>query len=744
MYLEKLEVQGFKSFVHKTLLEFPQPRGSEKRGIAAIVGPNGSGKSNVADSIRWVMGEQSMKSLRGKKSEDIIFSGTDRLARVGMAEVSLYLNNEDRRAPIDFSEIVISRRLYRSGESEYMLNKKKVRLQDITMLLAQAQFGAKTYSIIGQGMVDAILMASPLERKEYFDEAAGTRPLQLKKEEAEHKLALAEDNLRQGDVLINEITPRLRSLTRQVKRLERREEVATQLKSVQLTYFGSLLHEVITSLEEEQAALTKYQAKRHSTEEELRALEAKFAALEKASSAGDRYAELEHEHRELWERKTSLREKLVNLKGELASLAARRSAVEQSAIPRERLSPIYFELEAVVGRLVELHDDESPAARDELRATVAKLRGHLTALKQEIVVERGHDADEAETIESAIQALLGEEKQLDEALTATKEKMRTFHSEEDEKSKVFFELERQLQTKRQEVGSVMNEENAKQVSVARLATTRDSLEAAAREDLGDVPNHQDHFALLSEPEKDLLKRQMEQLKNQLATIGAIDPETQKEYEETQARFDFLTGQAEDLRKGIADLKKVIRDLGETIEKQFSSAFQKISVNFEHFFKILFNGGIAKLVKIPVAVGSVVVEEGEVAVPDPLETGPRKRPIEKLGIDIQATPPGKRLKNINMLSGGERALTSLALVCAIISNNPSPFVVLDEVDAALDEANATRFAEIIESLSHQTQFIVITHSRATMHQSNILYGVTMGDDGASKILSLKLEDIIKDA
>src|SRR6185295_7941621 len=137
------EIQGFKSFVHKTTLEFPQPRGSEKRGIAAIVGPNGSGKSNAADAIRWVMGEQSMKSLRSKKSEDVIFSGSERLARVGLAEVSLILNNEDRRAPIDFSEIVITRRLYRSGESEYLLNKKKVRLQDITLLLAQAQFGTK-------------------------------------------------------------------------------------------------------------------------------------------------------------------------------------------------------------------------------------------------------------------------------------------------------------------------------------------------------------------------------------------------------------------------------------------------------------------------------------------------------------------------------------------------------------------------------------------------------------------------
>jgi len=163
MYLSKIELQGFKSFARKTVLEFPSQsnKDSKANSITAIVGPNGSGKSNIADAIRWVLGEQSLKLLRGKKSEDVIFSGSPSLARQGFAEVSLYLNNEDGKIPIDYSEVVITRRVYRDGEGEYLINKNKVRLFDILMLLAKANFGQRSYSIIGQGMVDYIINISP-------------------------------------------------------------------------------------------------------------------------------------------------------------------------------------------------------------------------------------------------------------------------------------------------------------------------------------------------------------------------------------------------------------------------------------------------------------------------------------------------------------------------------------------------------------------------------------------------------
>jgi chromosome segregation protein len=229
--------------------------------------------------------------------------------------------------------------------------------------------------------------------------------------------------------------------------------------------------------------------------------------------------------------------------------------------------------------------------------------------------------------------------------------------------------------------------------------------------------------------------EIEKLKRDLDFIGGIDPEVTKEYKECRERFDFLNEQAKDLIKAASRLKKIIRELDSQIDNQFKKTFGKIGQEFEKYFKILFGGGKAKLVlqKQEIEAPESTTEESE----ESKETEP-----QIIGIDILATPPGKKLKNIEMLSGGEKALTALALICAIISCNAPPFVVLDEVDAALDEANSVKFANIIERLSHKTQFIVVTHNRATMQKANILYGVTMGKDGISRLLSLKLEEAVK--
>jgi chromosome segregation protein len=262
-----------------------------------------------------------------------------------------------------------------------------------------------------------------------------------------------------------------------------------------------------------------------------------------------------------------------------------------------------------------------------------------------------------------------------------------------------------------------------------------------------------------------LHAEMVKLKHQLELIGGVDPETVKEYTETKERHDFLSEQAEDLRNSINSLEKVINDLDDKIQEQFDSAFKDINKEFSKYFKVLFGGGKAELVLMKEEAGEdkkelPVLAEGE----QPGEEAPQpgilamlseaeekmspKRFLKKktgkviTGIDIAAMPPGKKVSTITMLSGGERSLASIALICAVIANNPSPFVILDEVDAALDEANSQRFSQIITELAHKTQFMVITHNRATMHQANILYGVTMGEDGVTKVIGLKMEEAQK--
>jgi chromosome segregation protein len=200
MYLKKLEINGFKSFAQKTTLEFTQ-------GITAIVGPNGSGKSNVSDALRWAMGEQSIKTLRGKKSEDVIFSGSDKKARLGLAEVSMELDNSDKKVPLEYSDLVITRKIYRSGESEYLVNNSKSKLSDINLLLTQANFGHHTYAIIGQGMIDNFLIATPEERKDFFEEATGVKQYQIKKNQTISKLQQVGQNLSAAQIKIQEMEP---------------------------------------------------------------------------------------------------------------------------------------------------------------------------------------------------------------------------------------------------------------------------------------------------------------------------------------------------------------------------------------------------------------------------------------------------------------------------------------------------------------------------------------------------------
>src|SRR2546423_13641129 len=222
---------GFKSFAIKTSLEF-------STGITAVVGPNGAGKSNVADAMRWVLGEQSMRQLRGKKSEDIIFAGGHGKAALGMAEVSLTLDNSTGWVPSEYSEITVTRRSYRSGENEYLINKQKVRLKDVLLLLAQARIGHDSYTVIGQGSIDAALSVRAEERRGLFEDAAGIRPFQVQRADADNRLRQTELNLERLRDIVGEIEPRLGPLAQQARRAVEYKEVSSELQEVLLSWYG--------------------------------------------------------------------------------------------------------------------------------------------------------------------------------------------------------------------------------------------------------------------------------------------------------------------------------------------------------------------------------------------------------------------------------------------------------------------------------------------------------------------------
>jgi chromosome segregation protein len=749
MHLQKLEIIGFKSFAEKTGLEFLPP-GTATKGITAIVGPNGSGKSNVADAIRWVLGEQSIKLLRGKKAEDVIFSGSEKRARCGFAEVTLHFDNGDDRLGLGTSEVTVTRRLYRDGESEYLINKSKVRLTDIQMMLAQASFGARSYSVIGQGMADWILVATPQERKEFFDEAAGVRQFQLKRHQAILKLDASRENLRQAEMLIAEIEPRLRSLQRQVKRLEERGAIEEELHALNHQYYGSLWADLARQMETRRGTLAKLEGEWRQKESVRTEALAELAKLEKEETGGgggDGFSDLQAAYVSLNDEKNKLRVREFQLRGKL-EVAREVRKQTATALP---LSKIIEEIRAIGDGqeklFARIRRAKTPAEIEALMPELDAVQERVLALRDRLEKPAAEpvapEKTEDPVVAKELADLAAQSAALDEKLRDTQRQIQGFREAERQKSSRFFSLQRSLQDKIDAAHALERRLSDEKVEIARLEARRDGLEAEMSQELGERADRaKAEFNPEAETRLEEIQPRLQKLKYQLQLIGGIDPEVVKEYDGTKERFDFLDTQTTDLRTAIGDLDKVIDELDLTIKARSEAAFRQLNHDFGRYFQVLFGGGKAEL--IPIREEDKL--ENDETAEETTDSGDKPAAEAKaksdrvVGIEISACPPGKKIKNINMLSGGERAMTSIALICAIMVSNPSPFVVLDEVDAALDESNAERYAAIVEELAHKTQFIIITHNRYTMQRANILYGVTMGEDGTSRLLSVNLDEV----
>jgi len=897
MYLEKLDIQGFKSFANKNKLVFSGLIGNDKKGLTAIVGPNGSGKSNVADAIRWALGEQSVKTLRGKKSEDVIFSGSDQKSKLGMAEVSLYLNNREKTNNTDASpekiekesdldkvisgcpEISITRRLYRNGDSEYLLNNNRVRLADIQMLLAKANFGQKTYSVIGQGIVENFLNTSAADRKDFFDEATGVKQFQIKRDSALNKLEHSYENLQQVDMLLTEISPRLRSLTRQVDKLNKRSQLEIALKENQLNYYHNIWQDIHGKLDNFNSQYLEKEKVKMERDRKLAKVNEELNKI-KTTDNNEEINEIKPELQELYNTKNNYLKQLARIQAELehklesqgqfdlswlnnkqAELSRELEGIKESLntllaehnngqeeVLKTELNELNKKIQTAHNQLQELDkivsssQDKESSKKEisqiistflkkldeiEIEESLEKIKELLQSAKSSFKnqVEPFLDTDSSEKLESIKKVqediiAFNEQKQnvinqlneyrfknssKEEKRQALQERQNKLESDladielkiskqslpkdseginkekvdieekieeinkrirekeelleelnrakEKEKS-LIFDFQRNLQSLQSEINIITSELNELKINATRQETKLEDLEENIRNDELDLSTIRQHQTTEGDIDLERVHKKILSLKGQLEMIGGIDPETEKEYKETKERFDFLDGQTSDLKETIKSLEEIIRELDINIKGRFDKEFKIISEKFNEYFKILFNGGSAKISKVMVddlnkekkEEGSTENEEVEEKVDETAEQLKKIKFFKKhnavglAGIDIQAIPPGKKIQSVTMLSGGERALTAIALICAIISANPSPFVVLDEVDAALDEANSERLAKILDDLSHKTQFIVVTHNRASMRRASILYGVTMGTDGVSKLLSVKLDDI----
>ncbi|MFA6476156.1 MAG: chromosome segregation SMC family protein [Candidatus Paceibacterota bacterium] len=747
MTLKKLELSGFKSFGRKETLFFDAP-------VVAIVGPNGSGKSNVAEAFRWVLGEQSLKSLRGKKGEDLIFNGSSSLGRLSRASVAVTFDNTNRHfASIDFDEVVISREVFRDGTNEYKINGSTVRLRDIIEILAGISIGASGHHIISQGEADKILNANNIERRLMIEEALGLKIYQWKLGESEKKLGKTEENIKQVESIRREIVPHLKFLKKQVEKIEKVRELKVELQTLYRDYLKreevylsftkenivneitgpeTLLTDVSRQLSEREA---KQQTGGHQTEiiaeeNKLRELETKIRTLrlqkdELARALGRLEGLLEFKEKEVKHVGPEAKISLTEARQFVGDLDSRFEEIE-------RTTDLIDIKNSVKNLRSSLHDFiasyESPSTSSEQgndqteELEKIKMEHHnLQARVQELDKEEGNHQTEIGDIKENIVRLR----------QTAQNAEHDFYELRAKKSDLELKV-RTLLSKRDTLA--IEEENFKrELGEAGTLIGREVLEYQANDISWEEVRNEERT--LQEDRR----RKIERIKIRLEDMGVESSEVLKEHDEVVERDAFLAKELEDLALSRESLLSVMTDLRAKIEVEFNSGITKINQEFQKFFAVLFGGGSANLELLkPLKKKEnidleMMGEEGE--IPEIMEEDEEG----KSGIEINVSLPRKKIKGLAMLSGGERALTSIALLFAMSQVNPPPFLILDETDAALDEANSKKYADMIEGLSKYSQLILITHNRETMSRAGILYGVTMGADSVSRLISIKFDE-----
>jgi chromosome segregation protein len=753
MYLKSLEISGFKSFAKKASLEFTAP-------ITGIVGPNGSGKSNVAEAFRFVLGEQSIKSMRGKRTEDLIWNGSQAMPRANRANVKLSFDNTPqahgkRLFDLDFDTVTLERIIHRDSSSEYLLNGSPVRLKDIIELLGAAHIGSSGHHIISQGEADRVLSVNPRERKGMIEEALGLKIYHYKKEESVRKLEKTDENIEKIEGLRREIKPHLMFLSKQVEKLEKAKELAEKLQSSYQEYFArekAYLDATKTTIAGEEGPL---QHRLDGLTNKLTKAQQTLAELEGKDVKSEDVLAIETTLADIRTEKDELTRTIGRLEGELEALERQHEREEKRLKDEDArsvpASSVRQHLAGIENALRELTEESSLSLfQQALRTTKEAIHMFHAFLKDGTA-----DSDTLKEIESNVKTISDRMKEFEQKRTVLEAK-------EKEARTRYQKLQEEIEADRtssrdaeRAVFALSNEASDVRVHLERLKGMKEALkleEDEYKRDLGeaavligrgileqlDVPADVLAESRSAQHER---KRALERMKVRLEDSGiAGASDLMKEYKDVEDRDTFLARELADLTGSAESLKKLIADLEETLSREFAEGLAKINTQFTNFFAIMFGGGTAelKLVKEAPRRRKIMFDEDE-GMPEVLEEESEEL-IE--GIEITVDLPRKKVRSLEMLSGGERALTSIALIFAMSQVNPPPFIILDETDAALDEANSRRYGDMIESLAKHTQLILVTHNRETMSRAGVIYGVTMGRDAASQLLSVSFGEAVQ--
>ena len=980
MYLKQIIAHGFKSFADKTILEFHS-------GITGIVGPNGSGKSNVVDAVRWVLGEQSIKSLRGDdKMTDVIFSGSKSRKAMNVASVTLIFDNKDHYLKVPYEEVSITRRVYKDGTNEYLLNNERCRLKDISEVLLDTGVAKESFNIISQGKIEEILSSKPEDRRVIFEEAAGVLKYKKRKEEALRKLDRTNDNMQRVEDIIDELKAQVEPLREQKEKACLYKEKKEKLENIEISVITNDIKEIHTKYEtskqrleklneeilsistnnkQNEATITKYkndldkiekqieiaqqeymeastlatklngqkqmitERKKYEVDdqallnqslllkEEALKLDSDIHILEnQLKYEKENYQNILKENHEL-KRKEELKQKERSQKNHEIQVAVneleqkkRKIQNLEEAIDTSSSLPLAPRSVLNEPRLSGIHDVVAKLMETEKRYTEA-LSVALGAGSNYIVVENENSAKEAieylktnrlgratfyplniikpkeldseifyrlkqesgfigiasslvsyapmyasifknllgltivvDTLDTAnhiakkfhyrlrIVTLSGELLQpggaltggqmkqnqnplrdkfdleqektnekllevkiqtleekinvIDNDLSALSDKIYLSEKEKISNSLMIDEKENQLEQlktrklerteelrrteqvlnhtlteeeervvndyysavkKKEEIETKLNYLKQEQlktksslddfefavkkenslfqsknkeiqtldIEINRMDVKLDTLLSQLTENYGMTYEHASyHYSL--EMEIDSARDMISKLKREIKELGEVNLGSIEEYDRVSERYEFLLHQKEDLEEAIKVLLEIIDEMDTVMKEEFMKTFEIVKENFKITFQELFKGGDATL-----------------KLTD-------KENILETGIEIVASPPGKKLTSIGLLSGGEKTFTAISLLFAILKSRPVPFCILDEVEAALDEVNVDSFGKYIHTLKDKTQFILITHKKKTMEYADVLYGITMQESGVSKLVSVKLEEI----
>ena len=728
MQLKHIKLSGFKSFVDPTKISFPT-------NMVGVVGPNGCGKSNVIDAVRWVLGELSAKNLRGESMVDVIFNGSEKRKASGQCSIELLFDNSSAKIGgeyASFNEVSIKRVMTRDAQSNYYINNTKCRRKDVQDIFLGTGLGPSSYAIIEQGMVSKLVSAKPDELRTHIEEAAGVSKYRERRKETESRIKRTKENLSRVKDIKDEIA-------RLIKRLENQAKAADKY---------NLLKKDKAKLELDKAILFSIEAKnnRDNLQKNLdsynRDLKIKNAECETIQSQIDQYrtendsilVEYETAQKNFYAVGAEIAKREANLQNINKSDSETKYSLQKAKQNYEKareseknfdeLSPSEKAMHILndIINIIEKYGINNDSIREkalELKRLLVDILNIATAQSKSLTKEYLSRQNELEVQIEEAEKLKGSIEEEMEELVNKSSKAESVLIDLRQKQSKFNEELRDLENKKS-IADLDSRSISEKITDVRveLKTYEINLENSNKKikEAG-IEIESIDFSVYENTTFEEIEDKLVDIEAKIIKLGAINLAAPDEIAEESERKQELDKQYADLTEALDKLTAAIKKIDDETKTIFKDSFNAVNTRLKEMFPKLFGGGMAEL---------TLTDD------DTLNAG----------VVLMARPPGKKNSSISQLSGGEKALTALALVFAIFELNPAPFCLLDEVDAPLDDLNTLRFINMVEEMSKSVQFIFITHNKVSMERSDYLMGVTMQEAGVSRMVSVDVSQALQ--